>query len=103
MAETSQGNAERAVQLAQSLIEILINEDSETRRRAIQAALVMLGDTPFSLLPPTADFEPSEDNADLAKFFNRDDQLKPSDYAHLCAAYHFATHGPVAFSLEELK
>jgi hypothetical protein len=103
MAETSQGDAEKAVQLAQSLIGILINEDSETRRRAIQAALVMLGDTPTSLSHPTPDFEPSEDDADLAKFFNRDEQLKPSDYAHLCAAYHFATYGSVAFSLEELK
>ena len=103
MAETSQGNAEKAVQLAQSLVEILIDEDSETRRRAIQAALVLLGDAPFSLSPSTPDLEPTQDDADIANFFNREEQLKPSDYAHLCAAYHFATYGPAAFSLEELK
>jgi hypothetical protein len=103
MGETSQGNAQKAVHLAQSLVEILINEDSETRGRAIQAAMVLLGDAPFSLSTATPDLEPT-DELDIAQFFNREEeQLKPSDYAHLCAAYHFAIYGPVPFSLEELK
>lgn len=44
-----------------------------------------------------------DQQTDLAAFFNRDEDMKPADYAQLCAAYHYSTYGASAFSIIELK
>jgi hypothetical protein len=107
MAEQRQSDPSKAGTIAQQIVTILIDVDSETRFRAIQAAMMLLGETRAIRLPLRGQSEDSalgsDQEADLAEFFNRDDKLKPSDYAYLCAAYHFATYGASAFSLDELR
>ena len=44
-----------------------------------------------------------DNHADLAAFFNREGDMKPADYAQLCAAYHYSVYGASAFSITELK
>jgi len=96
----------RTGELAQQIVALLIDKDSVTRHRAIQAALMLLGE-----VAPTytsIDAEPSgpnesSDHVNLATFFNRGEEMKPADYAQLCAAYHYSIYGTVAFSLVELK
>jgi hypothetical protein len=96
-----------AAAIAQQIVGILINENPDVRQRAIRAALIALGDKfPVSeSISRTA--EPSAIRTtfatDLGDFFSRQEDLKPSDYAQLCAAYHFALHGPISFSLDELR
>jgi hypothetical protein len=107
MIETSQNGSERTLNVAQRIVAILVNEDSETRRRAIQVAMILLGDE----LPASSTFRQQseapdltgEDDADLAKFFTHDEKLKPSDHVQLCAAYHFSIFGTAAFSVDELR
>jgi hypothetical protein len=96
-----------AGKLAQQIVGILINEDSVTRQRAIQAAMMLLGET--VLQQSSSQVRPSDVNiggdnhADLAAFFNREGDMKPADYAQLCAAYHYSVYGASAFSITELK
>src|SRR5207302_1906354 len=92
----------RAGKLAQQIVAILVNEDSVTRQRAIQAAMMLLGE----LVPQSANGQSGlsrdvggDSHTDLASFFNRDGELKPADYASLCAAYHFSEFGAAPFSL----
>lgn len=96
----------KAGTLAQQIVAILMDEDSVTRHRAIRAAMMLLGEA----APQHADGQADSSSAsggdghvDLGAFFNRDGDMKPADYAHLCAAYHYSLYGPVAFSLVELK
>jgi len=42
-------------------------------------------------------------DTDLALFFNREGDMKPSDYAYLCAARHFSEFGTAPFSLAEIQ
>jgi hypothetical protein len=100
MTEQKQSDPAKAGEIAQQIVKILVNEDSETRRRAIQAAMMLLGEASSELEFPGAG---GNDPADLAAFFNRDEKLKPSDYACLCAAYHFSMYGTAAFSLDDLR
>ena len=96
----------RAGELAQQIVAILVNEDSATRQRAIQAAMMLLGETvPRSVngQPDRSRDEGGDGHADLASFFNRDSEMKPADYAQLCAAYHYSDYGVSAFSITELK
>jgi hypothetical protein len=107
MAEQKQTDPSKAGIIAQQIVTILLDVDSETRLRAIQAAMMLLGEAPVSKLGLQAQVEESasgsDQNGDLAGFLNRDDKLKPSEYAYLCAAYHFATYGAAAFSLDDLR
>jgi len=107
MTDQKQPDPTRAETIAQQIVTILINEDSETRKRAIQAAMMLLGDE--TAVHQTSQSQSARsgshgaDHTDLAAFFNRDEKLKPSDYAYLCAAYHFSVYGPAPFSLDELR
>jgi hypothetical protein len=106
---TDQNNADptRAGKLAQQVVAILINEDSVTRQRAIQAAMMLLGEARPALSDDQSGIPQTESRAhnhtDLGAFFNREEALKPADYAQLCAAYHFSLYGTAAFSLTELR
>jgi hypothetical protein len=94
----------KAGSIAQQIVTILANEDSETRKRAINAALALLGETlsnQGSVEDESALDE--DDEAKLVVFFNRSEKLKPAESAYLCAAYHYSKYGPAAFSLDELR
>jgi hypothetical protein len=97
----------KAGKLAQQIVGILLNEDSVTRQRAIQAAMLLLGETVLqqgsSQVRPIDGDIGGDNNADLAAFFNREGNMKPADYAQLCAAYHYSLYGASAFSIAELK
>lgn len=103
MTEQKQPDPTKVGTIAQQIVRILTTEDSETRRRAIQAAMMLLGEAPSADANSQSQLGGSDSGDDLAAFFNRDEKLKPSDYAYLCAAYHFSAYGPVAFSLDELR
>ena len=106
-ANTSQDSSAKAGEIAQEIVKILVNEDSETRRRAMQAAMVLLGEGWPSLATAEKGLKrhdsDGDEQVDLATFFGRDEKLRPSDCAHLCAAYHFATYGTAAFSIQDLR
>jgi hypothetical protein len=91
-------SATKAGEIAQKIVAILVNENSETRQKAMGAAMVLLGENPVQNIE-----QPGDSQIDIGKFFNRNEDLKPSDYAQLCAAYHFAIYGTAGFSLEDLR
>jgi hypothetical protein len=96
----------KAAELAQQIVKILSGEDSETRKRAVRAALASLGDASVEdtrVHSRQLDGPAANAAIDLGTFFSRQDNLRPSDNAHLCAAYHFALHGPIPFSLDDLR
>jgi len=107
MTEDKQPDPAKAGNIAQQIVSVLINEDSETRRRAIQAAMMLLGEAPVANVNTRSESAASDSGGngheDLAAFFERYENLKPSDYAYLCAAYHFSVYGSVAFSLDDLR
>jgi len=102
MSDPSHADAAKAGEIAQQIVAILTNQDSETRRRAIHAAMVLLGET--ASLSAEQDHGSGDSQAtDLAQFFGRDEKLKPSDHAQLCAAFHFSQYGTASFTLDELR
>ena len=107
MASVSNADPTKAGVLAQQIVAILIDEDSATRQRAVQAAMMLMGESchPQINVPTRTPIgEPSDGNhTELATFFNRDEDLKPSDNAFLCAAFQFAQFGPIPFSLAEIR
>lgn len=107
MTDQKQPDPAKAGTIAQQIVTILTDEDSETRRRAIQAAMMLLGEEPLAPMNPQSELERSDSAGDdhtvLAGFFNRDEKFKPSDYAYLCAAYHFSIYGFAVFSLDDLR
>jgi len=109
MSELNQVTPAKAGELAQQIVVLLQSECSDTRRRAVQAAMMLLGETKHpdcssELRNPHPDSLPDDgDGTTFDSFFNRDKDLKPSDHAQLCAAYHFSVHGPIAFSLDDLR
>jgi hypothetical protein len=61
-----------------------------------------------SATPPVqSQLEPSNTEfsapGDLAAFFNREGEMKPADFAYLCAAYHFSEYGTGPFSVVEIR
>jgi len=104
MSVQKQSDPEKMASLTQAIVKILANEDSEGRKRAIHAALTLLGESAM----PTGD-ESDEDRAagdtyqDIGSFFKRDGKMKPSDSAFLCAAYHFSQHGSAPFTVDEIR
>lgn len=97
----------KAGKLAQQIVDILVNEDSVTRQRAIQAAMMLLGEAvPQHVggqVRSVDEYVGGDNHTDLAAFFNREGDMKPADYAQLCAAYHYSLYGSSAFSIPELK
>lgn len=93
-----------AAKLVQELIEALAPHDSATQQRAMKAAATLLlhpaSETVNHEMPSRMGSEP---HAGLAEFFDRGEKLKPADYAQLCAAYHYARHGAIPFSLDEIR
>ncbi len=81
-------------------------KNSVTRQRAIQAAMLLLGE-----MVPQPHNDPSsptreagdDDHTDLASFFNRDGEMKPADHAYLCAAYYFSQFGGASFSTAQIR
>jgi hypothetical protein len=107
MAEPRLSDPKQIAALTQQIVKILADEDSDSRRRAVQAAMMVLGELPASA-PEHQEPEHPEDNgdsghSDLAVFFARDGKLKPSDTAFLCAAYHYSQFGPATFSVDEIQ
>jgi hypothetical protein len=100
--KSDQPNPARAGELAQKIVGILTEEDEAMQRRAIDAAMMLLGQPSLARSsggPP--DGEANEPT--LGKFFDRNEDLKPSDNAQLCAAYHYSMYGPAVFSLDDVK
>lgn len=97
----------KAAKLAQEIVALLTGEDSVTRQRAVQAAMMLMGEIVTSQVSGQAGSSKQDDgdesHADLASFFNREGDMKPADYAQLCAAYHYSMYGPSVFSIIELK
>jgi hypothetical protein len=104
---TNSPDPAKAGKLAQQIVGILMGEDSVTRQRAIRAAVMLLGETvpqERSDQGGLTDWDMSGNNhADLAAFFNGDEDMEPADHAQLCAAYHYSIYGASAFSITELK
>jgi hypothetical protein len=96
-------NAAETMALAQQLVTVLAGSDPEKRRRAVAAAMALLGDA--APPPPQSQAAQPTDKpvVDVAAFFSREDGLRPSANAYLCAAYHYAMYGTAAFSLEDLR
>jgi len=104
MSDQEQVDPKKTAALTQQLVSILANVDSETRRRAVKAAFAVLGEDSGPPVPrPEPNGESNGDQADIDGFFARDEQLKPSDNAFLCAAYHYSQHGDTSFALEDLR
>src|SRR5262245_54529460 len=104
MSEQRSADPTKAGKLAQQIVGILIDEDLETRRRAIQAAMMLLGENGVSNNPLQEATAGEHWTApDMGAFFTRDDVQKPADYAQLCAGYHFSLFSNVPFSLDELR
>jgi hypothetical protein len=107
MSEIKPPDPARALAVAQQLIAVLASEDRETQQRALQATLALLGEsgpliTKEKLEVPLGGEDVEADS--MAAFFNREgDEFDPSDYAQLCAAYHYFLYGPVDFSIQEIK
>jgi hypothetical protein len=95
----------KSASLAQQIVKILAKESSENRKRAISAVLTLLGEevssTPGKMRD--SDLGDGEQHHDLGAFFTRDEKLKPSDHAFLCAAYHYSQYGMLPFSLDDLR
>lgn len=91
-------------EIAQQIVNLLIKENDEVRRRAVHAALTLLG-----VVPPhggsgfEANARGDGDLAPMASFFEREGNLKPADYAQLSAAYHFSLFGFASFSFDDLR
>lgn len=94
--------------LTQKIVGLLLKETSETRHRAINAALTVLGETaverPLKGAPGASKQHDSIGSTEgLASLIGTDDKLKPSENAYLCAAYHYSVYGNATFSLEDLR
>lgn len=107
MDTNDQPDPAEASELAQKIVALLMNTDSTTRQRAIQAAMMLLGEKPIAEPESTprakSPHAGAETSVELAQFFNRGEKLKPSDNAQLCAAYHYAVYGNAAFSLDDIR
>ncbi len=101
---TNQTDPSKAGALAQRIVEILANEESGTRQRAIQAAIMLLGEQcPQSSYGEPLSINGDHGDANVADFFDRNDDLKAAEFAQLCAAYHYSQYGAAAFSIAELR
>jgi hypothetical protein len=103
---TSTPNPAKAGEIAQQIVAILSDHDSDTRCRAISAAMTLLGEgsPPSTHQRDSHALDVSNDGRiGLAEFFDRGEKLKPADYAQLCAAYHYANYGVIPFSLEDIR
>src|ERR1700751_4393748 len=98
-------DAARAGKLAQQIVSILIDEDFPPRQRVIQAAMMLLGETVVQQGSEQGRLSDGpvggDQHADLAAFFNREEDMKPAEHAQLCAAYHYSVYGASAFSIVE--
>jgi hypothetical protein len=106
MATEQAPDPNKAGKLAQQIVGLLASEDSTTRNRAIQAAMLLLGETAPSQVNRESEMPfdtGGGDQTNLASFFNREGDMKPSDYAYLCAARHFSEFGTTPFSLAEIQ
>lgn len=92
--------------LAQRLVELLAKVPSESRRRAISAAMTMLGEEHLERAGAGAGTARRSDNevsSDLGTLFSSDEKLRPSENAYLCAGYHYSRYGNAAFSLDDVR
>jgi hypothetical protein len=107
MPEQNHSDPAKTAALAGQIVKILASADSDTRRRATQAAMTLLGESPITVAKDQRgeQNELSDDSGltDLAAFFQREEKLKPSDHAYLCAAYHYSVYGAAPFSLDDLR
>lgn len=105
--DTADINPAKASELAQKIVNLLIDADSGTRRRAVEAAMTLLGENPITSHAPdirsTIPADKLETTLDLGQFFNRGEKMKPSDNAQLCAAYHYSRYGTAPFTLDDIR
>jgi hypothetical protein len=107
METNEQPDPAKASELAQKIVNLLINVDSATRQRAMHAALMLLGEKPVVINESQHRAKTHDDisapTLELGQFFNRGDKLRPSESAQLCAAYHYALYGNAPFSLDDIR
>jgi hypothetical protein len=107
LSASSDSNPRRAGELAQSIVDILVDETPATRGLAIKAAMTLLGDVIPTLdstrVAGTLDRHEAPSELDSGRFFNRGEKLKPAENAHLCAAFHYSQYGSVPFTLDEIR
>lgn len=106
MSAENQVNPAKIAKLTQDIVKILSDEDSASRRRAIQAAMTVLGEAPIvpaHKSPHVDEIDEIAEQGDIGTFFKRDGKLKPSDTAFLCAAFHYSEFGPVSFTVDEIR
>ena len=106
MEHSAQPDPAKTNEIAQKVFALLVNEESATRHRILQAVMLLLGETPLpesssNSLHATGDVPKS--SMDLGDFFNRKEKTKPSDHAQLAAAYHYSQYGFAPFSLEDIR
>ena len=107
MTEANSLNPAKAGELAQSIVNVLTGADSETRRRAIDAAMMLLGEKPMTSPADSGPFDAGNRNTkqkvSLEDFFNRGEKLRPAENAQLCTAYHYSIYGLSSFSLDDIR
>lgn len=107
MAETHPLDPAKAGELTQSIVKLLANADSETRRRALDAALTLLGEKPVASSEPSGTARSGRgnenQNVSAGEFFDRGEKLRPAENALLCAAYQFSIFGLAPFSVDDLR
>jgi hypothetical protein len=107
MTDTKLLNPAKAGELAQRIVKVLADADSETRRRAIEAALTLLGEKSVASPLVSASHGAGRDGTNtqitLGDFFNRREKLRPAEHAQLCAAYHYSIYGLASFSLDDIR
>lgn len=93
------------------LVKLLGSLEPEARKRAIGAALVVLGDSSHDEVNPSVrepdakgTVQSAASGADLATFFAQDGKTtKPSENTLRAAAWHYRHYGNAAFSLADLR
>jgi hypothetical protein len=107
MTEDTPPDPQKAGALAQKIVSILTDQNSATRRLAMEAAMTLLGEKSSGSIAAPVKRESLDSGGhagtSFVEFFNRDETLKPGENAHLCAAYHYSLYGAVAFSLEDIR
>ena len=96
---------EKTATVTQELVKLLGPLESSVRKRAVEAAMVLMGESSSQTVISTrpADRVTDRGALDIASFFGREENLKPAENTYLCAAYLFSLYGPAAFSIQDVR
>ncbi len=101
---SDQIDVSKTTEIAQKIVALLSGQGEEVRRRAISAAMMLLGTTPTNDSVFVANASSNGGDAiEMTSFFEREGNFKPADFAQLCAAYHFSMFGFAPFTFDDLR